>query len=151
MVVTIGWKRGAQTIMDPGLTAEITRLYAAAFNRQPDAAGLAFWVGNAQNGMSLDDIAGDFASSPEFLLTYGNTTDDQLVTLLYQNVLGRPPEAAGEAAWDNLLANGVTRGRVLDSFAQSPENVIHTAQINDPPPVTPAPDPPAPQPTPVQP
>jgi hypothetical protein len=48
---------------------------------------------------------------------------------LYQNSLGRPADAAGEQAWDNALASGMSRGQVALGFAESPENRVNTGSI----------------------
>jgi len=50
------------------------------------------------------------------------------VTLLYANVLGRAPDAAGLAGWVSMLAGGASRGSVLLGFSDSPEyqaNMAH--------------------------
>src|SRR5574340_83470 len=58
----------AQTIVDP-----IVRLYQAFFNHAPDAAGLAYWVGQAHNGMDTANIAYQMTQSVEFNADYGAT------------------------------------------------------------------------------
>lgn len=61
---------------------------------------------------------------------YGaNSTDTNFVTLLYNHVLHRDPDAEGNAYWLNALHNGMTRGAVLASFSESPENIAQTAPL----------------------
>ena len=49
-------------------------------------------------GMTYTTSAQEFSSSQEFKNHYGaNTTDTQYITTLYNNVLGRSPDAAGLA------------------------------------------------------
>ncbi len=104
--------------------APVVRLYFAAFLRIPDYAGLTNWVNAYRAGMPLAAIAQAFATSAEFLLTYGNLNNTQYVTLLYNNVLGRAPDAAGLANWVNALNNGtLTRGQVLLGFSESAEYI----------------------------
>ena len=67
----------------------------------------------------LSVVANSFASSPEFIRDYGSLSDDGFVRQLYQNVLGRSADAAGERGWDNALAAGMSRGSVALSFAES--------------------------------
>jgi hypothetical protein len=106
-----------------GFVAPVVRLYFATFLRVPDYGGL---VGNAalvRNGtVTLTQLADFFVASPEFAATYGSLDNAQFVTLLYQNVLGRAPDAAGLNGWVSLLNAGThSRGQVLLGFSESPE------------------------------
>ncbi len=105
-----------------GFVAPVVRLYFATFLRVPDYGGL---VGNAalvRNGtVTLVQLADFFTASPEFATTYGALNNSQFVTLLYQNVLGRAPDAAGLNGWVSLLNGGTSRGQVLLGFSESPE------------------------------
>jgi hypothetical protein len=102
--------------------APIVRLYFAYFLRIPDYAGLMFWINAYNSGWSLSGISDFFASSPEFVATYGSLTNEQFVTLVYQNVLGRAPDAGGYAFWvDELNSERRTRGRVMLEFSESTE------------------------------
>ena len=102
----------------------IYRMYGAAFNRTPDQSGFTYWVGANDKGASVVSIANAFVTSPEFIKTYGNTTNTQYVDLLYQNVLGRQPDPAGEKFWVDKLDSGqATRATLLIGFADSPEEV----------------------------
>ena len=102
----------------------VFRLYNAAFARLPDAKGLENWItGNSTGGMTYATSAEEFSSSQEFQNRYGvNTIDTQYITTLYDNVLGRSPDAEGLANYQNLLANGKERGALLLDFSESPEN-----------------------------
>jgi hypothetical protein len=111
-----------------GTYAPIVRLYFAAFRRLPDYAGLQFWRNQFISGIALESIAQNFAASQEFLLTYGALDNQGYVTRLYQNVLGRPPDAAGNAHWLGFLNRGeLTRGQVLAGFSESQEHRNTTA------------------------
>jgi Domain of unknown function (DUF4214) len=101
----------------------IVRLYFAAFNRIPDYPGLTNWVNAYRAGTPLASIAQSFATSAEFLLTYGALNNTQYVTLLYNNVLGRAPDPAGLNAWVAALNGGTTRGQVLLGFSESAEHI----------------------------
>jgi Domain of unknown function (DUF4214) len=115
-------------IFDPTGTAEnVARLYGAALDRAPDAGGLEAWTGAVDNGtLSLTTVANDFTASPEFIQDYGSLSDAAFVNQLYENVLGRPADAAGAQGWDNALASGMSRGTVLMGFAESQENMADT-------------------------
>ena len=109
----------------------VFRLYNAAFARLPDAKGLENWInGNSTGGMTYATSAQEFSSSQEFKNRYGaTTTDTQYITTLYNNVLERSPDAAGLANYQNLLANGKTRGALLLDFSESPENRVLFTQV----------------------
>lgn len=99
------------------------RIYQAAFARTPDAGGVGFWINAMDNGMSLETVAANFIASAEFQATYGNVDTDQFVTLLYQNVLHRAPDAGGLDFWENVLDSGQhSRAWVLAGFSESTEN-----------------------------
>jgi hypothetical protein len=118
-------------VFDPTGTAEdVARLYNALLQRAPDVAGLMAWTASIDDShVPLSDVANSFATSPEFIQTYGSLSDDSFVQKLYLNALGRPAEAAGEQAWDDALASGMSRGQVAQGFAESPENRANTASI----------------------
>ncbi len=100
----------------------LARLYRASFDRIPDIGGLTYWNGILRQGASFSDIANIFFFSPEFIERYGaNLTNEQFVTILYQNVLDRAPDAGGQEFWNKVLKDGTGRGQVLASFAQSAE------------------------------
>jgi hypothetical protein len=111
-----------------GRVPPIARLYFAAFQRMPDHAGLLYWVNVHAQGTPLASIAEFFATSPEFLATYGALSNDAFITLLYQNVLGRAPDVGGLAYWVGQLDSGAkTRGDVLAGFSESAEFQTLTA------------------------
>lgn len=81
--------------------AEVSNLYRTVLGREPDAAGLDFWV---NSGQSLSNIQSIFNQSPE-----------AQVVKIYQQQLGRAPDAEGLAFYSNALASGssiadITRG-----------------------------------------
>lgn len=107
------------------------RVYESIFNRVPDAAGLNFWVDAMRSGLTLQTlITGDeslgiagFANSAEFIATYGENVDtnsEAFITALYQNLLGRAPDAEGLAFFTGL-PEGTPVGDVVAAFTESPE------------------------------
>ena len=99
----------------------VTRLYQAFFRRDPDTAGLSFWVVGLRSGRNLGDVASFFAASKEFQSTYGTVDDGGFVDLVYRNVLGRPADPAGRAYWLGRLGQGASRGQLMISFSDSVE------------------------------
>ena len=109
-----------------GNAGQMYRLYQAAFERTPDVGGLSYWVSQYDDQIGdLVWVANNFILSAEFAQTYGPPTtlsNSSFVDLLYDNVLGRDPDAGGEAYWLGQLANGLSRAHVLASFSESAEN-----------------------------
>lgn len=87
----------------------ITKLYVSYFDRAPDVSGLNYWVGQANQNVSLETIADSFGSAQESkdkytYLAFPNISDPTaFVTSIYVNAFSRQPEAAGLAYWVNLL------------------------------------------------
>ena len=115
-------------IFDPTGTAEdVARIYGATLDRAPDAVGLEGWTNLVDDFHGpLSAVADAFTTSPEFIQDYGSLSDSAFVNQLYENVLGRPADAAGAQDWDNLLASGASRGTVVLGFAESQENEAKT-------------------------
>jgi len=105
-----------------GNSGQAYRLYQAAFDRVPDVPGLGYQTNALDTQLTLSQVAGNFIASPEFQSTYGNVSNSQFVTLLYQNVLDRAPDAGGLQYHVNRLESGVSRSDVLIGFSESPEN-----------------------------
>lgn len=104
------------------VVAPVARLYFAYFLRIPDYAGLIGWVQALKTGWTLPQISNQFALSAEFTNLYGSLGNGQFVTLAYQNVLGRAPDAAGYAYWVGQLDAGLlTRGDVMIGLSESTE------------------------------
>ncbi len=106
---------------DPGSTR-------AYFLRPADSSGFAYWSGQRAAGQTLAQVSNQFASSPEFVTRYGSVSNSAFVALVYANVLGRQPDAAGLQFWTQRLDSGaMTRGQVMIGFSESPEFVGVTA------------------------
>jgi serralysin len=107
-----------------GNAGQTYRLYQAAFARTPDTAGLGHNTRIIDGGMTLKDMSAAFIGSAEFIARYGqNTSNTTFITALYQNVLGRGPDSAGLAGWQQRLADGSwSRPDVLLGFSESAEN-----------------------------
>jgi hypothetical protein len=114
-----------------GNAGQAYRLYSAAFDRTPDAEGLGYWINMLDTGkLNLLGTANSFLESAEFKNTYGsNPTNEEYITALYNNVLGRDPDAEGFAWWLNDLENtpGFTKAHLLYHFSESAENKQKTA------------------------
>jgi glucose/arabinose dehydrogenase len=108
--------------------APVVRLYFAAFGRVPDYPGLSSWIAQQRAGMPIQAIAEGFAGSQEFNLRFGSIGNGDFVDQLYLQVLGRPADPAGRAAWLAALDGGtLTRGQVLLGFSESAEYKLRSA------------------------
>ncbi|CAN7535644.1 DUF4214 domain-containing protein [Pseudoduganella sp. LjRoot289] len=113
-----------------GMGGAVYRLYQAAFDRTPDAAGLGFWLAMMERGLPLKAVAAEFLASGEFTKLYaGAGTDSAFIDVLYANVLHRAPDAGGRAYWLQAMQHGEDRDALLLSFSESPENVAAAATV----------------------
>ncbi len=69
----------------------------------------------------LNAVSDAFASSEEFLRTYGSLGNGDFVRLVYNNVLERAPDAAGLQYWQLQLSMGMPRGELMARFSESEE------------------------------
>jgi Ca2+-binding RTX toxin-like protein len=106
--------------------ASVARLYYSALNRAPDAGGLTFWTNGIKNSsQTLAQEAAAFVGSAEFLQKYGNLTNADFVSLIYQNVLGRQADSGGAAFWTGALnTESMSRAGALIGFSESPEHQV---------------------------
>lgn len=116
---------------DTGSPAFATaRLYLAALGRAPDPLGLADNVALLNGTISFSQLSASFAASPEFNLRYPAVDNAGFVNLMYQNTLGRAPDAQGFAFWTNILDQGLgTRGTILEGFANSAEFIARAQTL----------------------
>ena len=110
--------------------AQTARLYDTAFGRAADPGGFTTYTGALVNGATLKQVAMAFLGSAEFATRYGASPSDQaLVDGLYQNTLGRAPDAAGEALYVRALAAGAfNRADLIVAFSESSEHIGLMAQ-----------------------
>ena len=97
----------------------IARMYAALYDRSPDLGGLNYWIGQAESGAALADIADAFIGSGE---SPAGQDDAAFIASLYQTALARQASADEMADWRDMLASGqADRGDVLLALADSAE------------------------------
>lgn len=109
--------------------SKVYRLYEATFGRNPDEAGLVHWTKVAMTGQSLEALADTFVGSLEFALRYGQTvSNEQYVSQLYKNVLGRNGDLAEIDHWSQALTHGLSREEALVGFSESTEHKLIRAE-----------------------
>jgi len=106
----------------------LVRLYHATFDRESDIEGIGYWARQLAKGdIVFAEVAAAFMESDEFAALYpGVLSDEEFVTLLYENVLKREPDDEGLAHWLKVLDEGNLRSEVLLSFADSDEFIATT-------------------------
>lgn len=85
----------------------VTQFYQQYLLRGTDPGGLAYWVHDWQTKGDPRDVVENILSSPEFFDDAGDTKVGY-VSLLYQRVLQRSPEATGLNYWVSLMSNPPT-------------------------------------------
>ncbi len=113
-----------------GVHGEISRLYLALLDREPEADGLDYWVDRRMDGMPLTEMIAFFRVSPEFQQTFGqmvNAPTADWVEFMYVEVLERPSDAAGNDFWVDLVDSGrATKEDLILFFADSVEFRVST-------------------------
>jgi Ca2+-binding RTX toxin-like protein len=130
-VERIAFDDGAVALDTDGVAAQAYRIYRAAFDRTPDAAGLGFWIAAMDKGVTLEQVAGGVIASQEFTYRYGAAPSNaELVSHLYQNILHRAPDAGGYDYWLGVLDNkAASLPQVLAAISESPENQAAVATL----------------------
>ena len=115
------------TAIDEAHLGQVYRAYGAVLDRTPDAVGFLGWVSQLDtDALTLQQVIDGFTGSQEFQTVYGDLTDTEFVTLLYQNVLNRSPDAVGLQGWLDLLSSGTSRAEVVLGFSESGEYITGT-------------------------
>jgi hypothetical protein len=99
----------------------VIRLYISYFLRNPEYDGYNFWLDAiTDGGWTMGQVSDFFSQSQEFQNRYGSLDDAEFVSLVYQNVMGRNPDAPGFAFWTRQLENGRSRGWMMMQFTEAP-------------------------------
>lgn len=103
---------------------QITEIYIGYFDRAADPDGLDYWIGAANAGMTLLEIANSFAVQPEYNAVYGGLGHAALVDAAYDHLFNRAADPEGRAYWIAQLDSGGDAGSLI-------VNIISGAQGND--------------------
>jgi hypothetical protein len=101
-------------------TDQINTIYQTLLHRPADPGGLTSLLGFLARGGTYEQVQEIIAASDEFFAENGSTNDGFL-NALYQDALGRAPDAGGRAGFDQFLAMGGSRTRVAAMIYTSPE------------------------------
>jgi spermidine synthase len=102
---------------DIAVTALVTRLYQRALGRTPSTPEVSGWVNSIGATCDMEGAIKAFFSSSEYL--GAPRTLVQHVTVLYQSVLAREPDAGEQKSWTDYLT-GELRG-IAEMFINSAE------------------------------
>lgn len=109
----------------------VTQFYQFVLSREPDEAGLDFWV-NAlvSNELTGKDIVNNFILSPEF--TDRQITNQEFVMILYHTLFNREPDSNEVSHWVTQLEAGREDQEVVNGFLISQEfsDVCNLYQID---------------------
>src|SRR5262249_9780043 len=94
--------------------------YRSWFGRDPEPAAQAWWQAQMAGGLGEEQFTARVLASPEY---YGRHGGDPAawVAGLYQDVLGRAPDAARLAFWTSRLQGGASPLPVAQGLLASPE------------------------------
>ena len=98
----------------------IEAAYEKYLGRDADSQGLASWTTQMRGGLSDELLEAGFIGSPEYYQHSGGT-NKAWVDAMYEDLLGRAADPAGETAWTSALASGESRTAVAFGFAASAE------------------------------
>jgi hypothetical protein len=107
----------------------VEQIYAGILGRVADAGGLSANANALRAGTSINTIVGNVVGSAEFATDYAGggalstINPTAFVTVMYQDFLGRAPDAAGLAGWVAQLStvNAQTLAGVIEGFLFSAE------------------------------
>lgn len=112
---------------------QVTALYDVAFNRNPDAAGLALHVDPLESGaLDFDQIADAFAASGEFAAVHDVDVPFAVISKVYEFGLDRSAMVDEMIAWGNPLYDyEINTGDFLVGVALSAERTALTGVTCD--------------------
>ncbi len=98
----------------------VERAYEIILGRsEKDIEGIAHWTNELNAGASAGEIIKEFFRSDEYKAR--GLTNAETVSLCYQAMLSRAPDATGLANWTALLDDGYSTTKLVSEFVSSPE------------------------------
>jgi hypothetical protein len=102
---------------------QVLRLFVAAFGRMPDPEGFSYWTDERRRGVPTADIAAVFVETEEFKQQFDSATSDvDVVSVFYRNLLGRDGDPDGIDYWVGQRAAGLGNAQLLLAIADSAES-----------------------------
>jgi hypothetical protein len=94
----------------------VQEVYRDLFNRQAELQGLDYWVAKLASGESRFEVANQIVQIASF-----EEFQQDTVTALYRQFLGRAPDPGGLAYWSAYLYQGGTIEALSQALVSSPE------------------------------
>ena len=113
-------------------TGRMAELYNLALGRNPEESGLDFYIDANNQGITTEQLALSFVSSPEFVALHGSQDNSTFLTQLYQAAFNRAPDADGLAFYMQHLAQNpgaAGQASVIANFIDSSELAIKLAGL----------------------
>src|SRR5581483_11173415 len=101
-------------------TDVVEGMYTSFLGRMADSGGLQAWVSMLNAGATIEQVKSGILGSPEYFQLKGGTNASFLQGL-YHDILSRPIDATGAAAWGAELASGTGRDVVAIQILGSAE------------------------------
>ncbi len=109
---------------------QLANLYQTELGRAPDIGGLQYW--SSQKG-SYDDIASAFRAAAANEIAARPAVTSEAIAQLYQTELGRAPDAAGAAYWQNYMKDRIDPNEVAAFQAEARKEIAaRLATANQP-------------------
>jgi hypothetical protein len=99
----------------------VAQAYRRFLRRAPDPGGLTWWSTQLGRTRAAVTLWAGLAGSAEYRTTRGGGTTEGFVRALYDDVLGRGPDAGGLAHWTAHLDAGRSPTSVAQAILASPE------------------------------
>ncbi len=100
----------------------VLELYTAYFNRAADKDGVDYWLKTmVKNDWSLDTISEVFSEQDEYVQTYSNLSNSEIIQKVYSNILNRTVDSEGLNYWEGQLNNGNIK---VSHFIQALVNAV---------------------------
>ena len=110
------------------LTRVVDNLYTTLLGRAADPGGEAGFVTDLANGMTLEQVKAVILGSPEYFQKHGND-NTAWVQAVYEAVLNRPIDPAGQSGWTNALTylDRTTVAALILTSPESQQDLIQSA------------------------
>ena len=110
------------------MRTQVSQLYVALFGRAPDGEGLGFWVQQLSDGKTMTQVADIMYATEPARAYYPNfSTNEEIISKFYTQVLGRTADTEGLAFWTaKLNAPGATPGSVITEMVDVVANYTGT-------------------------
>ena len=101
--------------------ARVQNMFTTYLHRPAGGSDIAAFSSMLQHGTPAEDVRTAILASPEYFNSRGGGGNIGFVTALYQDVLGRAPDAQGSSSFVQALNTGAQRSAIAHQFVTSAE------------------------------